>query len=51
MYLRSTMTEDRLTGLALMHIHYNMDVDTEEIVKNFALQHRRHRQMMDLLAD
>ena len=35
------MTEDRLTGLALMHIHYNMDVDTEEIVKNFALQHPR----------
>ena len=50
-YLRSTMTEGRLTGLALMHSHYNINVDTERFVKNFAVQHPKHMEMVNMLPD
>ena len=30
-YLRSTMSQTRLIGLALLHIHYNMEIDLDEI--------------------
>jgi len=41
-YLRSTMTEDRLTGLAMMHIHNEMYLDVNEVIDQFAKlgQHR-----------
>ncbi|XP_068735595.1 uncharacterized protein [Montipora capricornis] len=32
-YLRSTMSQTRLTGIALLHIHYNMDIDIDEIIR------------------
>ncbi|XP_065189566.1 52 kDa repressor of the inhibitor of the protein kinase-like [Sycon ciliatum] len=34
-YLRSTMTGERLTGLALLHVHYAMPVDKNEVLKIF----------------
>ena len=40
-YLRSNMDQERLSGLALMHIHYNMELNLEEIVDNFARKHPR----------
>ena len=42
-YLRSTMTEDRLTGLAMMHIHNEMYLDVNEVIDQFAKlgQHRQ----------
>ena len=33
---RSTMTNKRLTGLALMYIHKNIAIEEEEIVTDFA---------------
>ena len=35
------MSEDRLTGLALMHIHSDMDINLDEIIDNFAREHPR----------
>ena len=35
-YLRSTMTEDRLNGLALMYIHRDIQVSIEECVETFS---------------
>ena len=35
-YLRSTQTEDRLNGLALMRIHYAQDIDAGKVVDAFA---------------
>ena len=32
-YLRATMREDRLNGLALGHIYKDKDVDTLEVIK------------------
>lgn len=35
-YSRSTMTENRLNGLALMHIHLGIKIDKENIINRFA---------------
>lgn len=40
-YLRSTMTGDRLTALALLNIHETMEVDTDEVVSIYKLKNRR----------
>lgn len=34
-YLRSTMGEERLAGLALMNVHSNIEIDIDEILKMF----------------
>ena len=39
-YLRTTMGQTRLTGLALLHIHYATDVDLDQVI-NIAGQHPR----------
>lgn len=40
-WLRSTMAEDRLTGLALLHIHRDIELDIDAIINRFAKQNRR----------
>jgi len=35
-YLRTTMTTERLSGLALMNIHYEKPVDYDTVVQLFA---------------
>ena len=34
-YLRSNMSETRLSGLALLHIHHETDINISEIVREF----------------
>ena len=46
-YLRSSMGQERFSGLALMHIHYSMKLNLEEIVNIFARQNPR-RMVLDL---
>lgn len=41
--LRSTMTDERLSGLALLSIHRDIEVDIEKVVDNFAKKDRRMR--------
>ncbi|KAI6647735.1 52 kDa repressor of the inhibitor of the protein kinase-like [Oopsacas minuta] len=36
-YIRSTMTDDRLTGLALMYIHKDIPLDVVKIINTFAI--------------
>ena len=50
-YLRSTIGESRLTGLALLHVHYDLAVDVNEIVDMFALKHPRKMRLKNILAD
>jgi hAT family C-terminal dimerisation region len=40
-WLLSRMTEDRLTGLALMNIHRDMRVDVNKVIDRFAISKRR----------
>lgn len=48
-YMRSAMGQGRLTGLALMHIHRNMDVNIDDIVQTFAIEHPRRMQLVNIL--
>lgn len=40
-YLRSTMGADRLNGLALMYIHKNIDIKTDEVLDEMSKKPRR----------
>ena len=40
-FIRAGMTENRLTSLALMHIHYQHNVDLDTVVQLFAESHPR----------
>lgn len=40
-WLRTTMTETRLVGLALLHIHHDIPVNPEDIVERFAKRGNR----------
>lgn len=40
-WLRSNMRQERLVGLAMLHIHYNIEVDVHKIIDEFALKRRR----------
>lgn len=40
-WIRAGMSEDRLTGLALLYIHRSMDISVDEIIDDFARSHKR----------
>ncbi|KAE9542310.1 hypothetical protein AGLY_003437 [Aphis glycines] len=40
-WLRTRMVEDRLNGLALMHIHRNISIDIEQVIDRFAKNKNR----------
>ena len=40
-YLRSTMKEQRLNGLAMLFVHKDMTLDREAVVNQFAIGNRR----------
>ena len=48
--LRCTMTNMRLTGLALLHIHRDIDVEPEEIVSEFAKKHPRRLEFLHVMS-
>ena len=48
-YLRSTMVQDRLNGLALMHAHREMELDLEQVIDLFATLHPRRMRMENIL--
>ena len=48
-YLRSTMGNERLTGLALMHIHQDVPVNITDIVEDFAIKHPRRMKLVNIL--
>ena len=39
------MDEQRLTGLALMNVHYEMLLDTEELIDAFSVGHPRRMKL------
>lgn len=48
-FMRASMEESRLSGLAMIHTHYDMTIDTEEIVDIFAQVHPRKLSLRTLL--
>ena len=49
--IRSTMTQARLNGLAMMHIHQDIQLDVDRLVNRFALMHPRRMLLKDILSD
>ena len=49
--LRSTMGNGRLTSLALLHLHRDIDISVSDIVEEFARRHPRRLQLADILAN
>ena len=43
------MAEERLTGLALMHVDYGMDRNLDEIINIVSRQHPRRKLLQDTL--
>ena len=48
-YLRSTMGQERLNVLALIHTHYDIHDKAEEVIGLFARKHPRRLQLTDIL--
>jgi hypothetical protein len=41
-YLRTTMLQDRLTSLAILHMHRDIDIDIDRVLRSFTLGKSRH---------
>ena len=50
-YLRSTMSQERLNGLALLFVHYDIEIDYEEVLNIFARNYKHRLQFIDILND
>ena len=50
-YLRTTMTEDHLQGLALLHVHNGFKVDIERVISAFARKHPRRMECHRLITE
>ena len=48
-FMRAGMTENRLTSLALMHIHYDHEVNLDTVVDLFAELQPRRLQLRSVL--
>ena len=49
--MRTSVGQDRLTGLALLHIHYSLELDLDEIITIFARKHPQRMLLADILSD
>ena len=47
--MHAGMSEDRLTSLALMHIHYDQNVNLDKVVDLFAEMHPRRLKLSSVL--
>lgn len=49
--LRSTMGEDRLNALLLLHVHRDIDLDYDKIINMYATRHTRRMMLINPLAE
>ena len=45
------MARDRLSSLALIHIHYDMEIDLDEVIPIFSVIEPRRMQLTYILRD
>ena len=50
-FMRASMTESRLSSLALMIIHYQLPIDLDDVVSKFSEKHSRRKQLNSVLLD
>ena len=49
--MRTTMGQERINGLALMHVHYGVDIDIQWVTDEFARRNPRRMKLINVLAD
>ena len=49
-YLRSNMAATRLTALALLHTHYNLEIDINAVIGRFQRRHPRRMAAVDFMS-
>ena len=49
--IRSTMSNQRLASLTLLHIHKDIDICISDVVDDFARRHSRRLQLANILSD
>ena len=49
--MRASMNHDILTSLALIHIHYDTELSTSEVVAKFACLHPRRLELKNIIYD
>ena len=50
-WMRSTMGQERLSGLALLHVHSDIDIDIDLIINQFAASQPRRLELLDIFDD
>ena len=50
-HIRSTMGQERLSGLALMNIHRDIPIAADAIVDSFARSHPRRMELVNIMND
>ena len=50
-YVRASMGKARLSNLALLHIHYDMEIDLDQVVDCYARLHPRRLELDSLIRD
>lgn len=50
-YLRSSMSEERLNGLAMMHVHRDIPYLPDEVISEFSREHPRRLELANPLND
>ena len=48
-YLRNSIAQNRLNGLALLHVHREIQLDVQEVIDRFAIRHPRRMKLADIL--
>ena len=50
-FLRSSMGNERLTALTLLHIHRDIEIDIPEVIDEFARRYPRRMKLANILQD
>ena len=50
-YLRNTMGQARMNGLAMMNVHREISLDTNKVINQFARDNPRRMQLRDILSE
>ena len=50
-YLRNTMSQERMNGLALLNVHREISVSAEEVIEHFARDNPRRMKLRDILSE
>ena len=49
-YLRNTMNQTRMNGLALLNVHRDIHINSEEVIDQFARDNPRRMKLLDILS-